>query len=32
MFQVNKKPHQNKVNNIILVFLLLISNIFHTFL
>ena len=31
MFQVNKKKHQKDVNDVVLVFLLLTLNIFHTF-
>ena len=31
MFSVNKKKHQNDVIDVVLVFLLLTLNIFHTF-
>ena len=31
MFKVNNKKHQNDVNDVVLVFLLLTLNIFHTF-
>ena len=31
MFKVNKQKHQNDINDVVLVFLLLTLNIFHTF-
>ena len=32
MLKINKKKHQNDINDIALVYLLLALNIFHTFL